>query len=274
MSYANGTTHYNLPQTQGTDKRDWSDTNQAFANVDADLYSAKTDSAQALSNAASAQSTANTANTTANTANTKATAAQTAANSASELAQTAKTTADSASTAANTATSTANTANTTANNAISAIGTLTNLVTTAKNNLVAAINEVATKTNTNTNNLGNLNNLQTETKSNLVAAINEVLSQIGGGGMPQLDYANPIFSFDASHLSTTTIKDCYLFGIIRDGGTIPPNITVDGTQIYIGTEVPGGVNELLLPTPLFIKSGTPISVSAITTSTLKLYEEL
>lgn len=42
MSYANGTTHYNLPQTVGTDKRDWFDTNEAFRNVDADLHSAKT----------------------------------------------------------------------------------------------------------------------------------------------------------------------------------------------------------------------------------------
>ena len=42
MSYAHGTSHYNLPQTVGTDKRDWFDTNQAFANVDADLYAAKT----------------------------------------------------------------------------------------------------------------------------------------------------------------------------------------------------------------------------------------
>lgn len=42
MSYANGTTHYNLPQTVGTDKRDWFDTNEAFANVDADLNTAYT----------------------------------------------------------------------------------------------------------------------------------------------------------------------------------------------------------------------------------------
>lgn len=42
MSYANGTTHYNLPQTLGTDKRDWFDTNQAFADVDAALYAAAT----------------------------------------------------------------------------------------------------------------------------------------------------------------------------------------------------------------------------------------
>lgn len=42
MSYANGTTHYNLPQTVGTDKRDWADTNQAFSDVDAALYTAAT----------------------------------------------------------------------------------------------------------------------------------------------------------------------------------------------------------------------------------------
>lgn len=40
MSYENGTQHYNLPQTQGTDKRDWFDTNEAFRNVDTDLHTA------------------------------------------------------------------------------------------------------------------------------------------------------------------------------------------------------------------------------------------
>lgn len=42
MSYTQGTTHYNLPQTLGDDKRDWFDTNQAFADVDSALYSAET----------------------------------------------------------------------------------------------------------------------------------------------------------------------------------------------------------------------------------------
>lgn len=40
MSYANGTTHYNLPQTVGTDKRDWTDTNQAFADIDSAIHTA------------------------------------------------------------------------------------------------------------------------------------------------------------------------------------------------------------------------------------------
>lgn len=47
MSYTNGTTHYNLPLTTGSDKRDWSDTNQAFADVDSALYGAVQDTAQA-----------------------------------------------------------------------------------------------------------------------------------------------------------------------------------------------------------------------------------
>ena len=40
MSYANGTQFYNLPQTVGTDKRDWFDTNSPFAAIDAALHSA------------------------------------------------------------------------------------------------------------------------------------------------------------------------------------------------------------------------------------------
>lgn len=50
MSYVNGTTHYNLPQTVGTDKRDWADTNQAFADVDAALYTASETASTAASN--------------------------------------------------------------------------------------------------------------------------------------------------------------------------------------------------------------------------------
>lgn len=47
MSYATGTTHYNLPLTVGTDKRDWADTNQAFSDLDAAVYGAVSDVATA-----------------------------------------------------------------------------------------------------------------------------------------------------------------------------------------------------------------------------------
>lgn len=48
MSYATGTTHYNLPQTVGTDKRDWFDTNQAFSDIDAAIYGAAQSASQAV----------------------------------------------------------------------------------------------------------------------------------------------------------------------------------------------------------------------------------
>lgn len=47
MSYATGTTHYNLPITVGSDKRDWADTNQAFQDIDAALYQASEDATSA-----------------------------------------------------------------------------------------------------------------------------------------------------------------------------------------------------------------------------------
>ena len=40
MSYSNGTAHYNLPQTVGSDKRDWFDTNEAFRELDSAVASA------------------------------------------------------------------------------------------------------------------------------------------------------------------------------------------------------------------------------------------
>ena len=48
MSYQNGTTHYNLPQTVGSDKRDWFDTNEAFREIDEAIHTAVTDSSTAL----------------------------------------------------------------------------------------------------------------------------------------------------------------------------------------------------------------------------------
>lgn len=51
MAYANGTLHYNLPQTVGTDVRDWSDTNQAFEDVDTALFGAVSDVATASAKA-------------------------------------------------------------------------------------------------------------------------------------------------------------------------------------------------------------------------------
>lgn len=96
MSYARGTTNYNLPQTQGTDKRDWSDTNAAFAAIDSAIKTAGDTASSASSAASTAQSRADSAYTLASTANTAAGNAATAAATADEKAVTAKNRADSA----------------------------------------------------------------------------------------------------------------------------------------------------------------------------------
>ena len=96
MSYRVGTPNYNLPQTEGTDKRDWGDTNQAFLAIDTAIKNAVDTSASASSAASTAQETADGANTAANHAQTDASTAQNLANAASELAATAKDRADSA----------------------------------------------------------------------------------------------------------------------------------------------------------------------------------
>lgn len=126
MSYRVGTPNYNLPQTEGTDKRDWSDTNQAFLAIDTAIKNAADTSASASSAAATAQQTADSANTAATNAQTSAGAAATLATSASELATTAKSRADAAYTLANTAKSTADSAETKSDANTSAIAQINN----------------------------------------------------------------------------------------------------------------------------------------------------
>ena len=115
MSYSRGTPNFNLPQTQGSDKRDWADTNAAFLAVDTALKAATDAAAAAGSAASTAQSTANNAATAASNAQSTANGAVSSATAAAELASTAKNRADNAYTLANNANNTANTANSTAN---------------------------------------------------------------------------------------------------------------------------------------------------------------
>ena len=56
MSYAKGTTHYNLPLTEGSDKRDWFDTNEPYTQIDAALHTAVEDTDTLKSEVATLQS--------------------------------------------------------------------------------------------------------------------------------------------------------------------------------------------------------------------------
>lgn len=58
----------------------------------------------------------------------------------------------------------------------------------------------------------------------------------GGGGMPQLDFANPLHTFSSGNLSYTADRDCYLVGSITNkAGSYSDNkatITIDNTVVY------------------------------------------
>lgn len=204
MSYSTGTTHYNLPLTQGSDKRDWSDTNQAFEDLDAAVYQASSDATGALSAAQSAQTTANSAATDASSAITTANAASASAASAAETAALARTEAQSAVSTANSASTTAQSAATQASNA----------------------DTVALAAQTN---IGTMSNLNTQDKTSLVAAINEVLSQIGGGSMRCVKFGtaqsstNAQISVDISDLGFTDAND---YVIILNG-------YASGTSVFL-----------------------------------------
>lgn len=202
MSYSNGTTHYNLPLTQGSDKRDWSDTNQAFEDLDAAVYQASGDATGALSAAQSAQTTANSAATDAASAISTANAASSAAATASETASLARTEAQSAQSSAGSAVTTAQSAAAQASNA----------------DTVALAAQA---------DIGTMSNLNTQDKSSLVAAINEVLSQIGGG-MPELDFNNAI---DITTSGIVTSKKGAAIVVGRSNSTSTVYLTANSIKI-------------------------------------------
>lgn len=208
MSYRVGTTHYNLPLTEGNDKRDWADTNQAFEDLDAAVYEAASDSSLAISAAQTAQTSADGAVADAATAVSTANAAASQAATASELASLARTEAQSAVTTAQSAQTTAQSAQTTATNA----------------DTVA----LAARSN-----IGTMSDLQTTDKSSLVAAINEVLSQIGGGGMRPLDMSNKV---QITTTGYTPNVDGALFGYAGvTTGSQAAVLSVDGEAVARAT---------------------------------------
>lgn len=231
MSYSNGTTHYNLPLTQGSDKRDWSDTNQAFEDLDAAIYQASSDATGALSAAQSAQTTANSAATDAASAVSTANAASAAAATASETASLARTEAQSAQSSASSAVTTAQSAAAQASNA----------------DTVALAAQ---------SNIGTMSNLNTQDKTSLVAAINEVLGQIGGG-MPVLNYASPLKTFTSASDSYTCNRECYLVGNAFGSGQ---SISINGTVIC-AVSSSGTNSQGKFIAPLKLKSGDIVTAS-------------
>lgn len=121
--------------------------------------------------------------------------------------------------------------------------------------------------------IGNLSLLETTDKADLVSAINEVLSQIGGGGMPALDFANPLHTFSSGNLSFTASKDCYIYGTLT-GSTSANSLTINNTSVA-GSAISGGSGgtgqtNVMIPVTK-ISNGDVISVTSAS-SNLHVYD--
>ena len=287
MSYENGTTHYNLPQTVGSDKRDWFDTNQPFADIDSAIYSAN-QTAQAASDGLGTTNQ-NVTNLTGRVSDVES--------DVSTLQGGLATTNENLGTvsqAVNGLTTTVADNKQDLKDSICAIeedsatastrhevgdffwynDTLykTTVVITVGSQIVPDVNCSTTNITTELLNggseseiddsvtsasktwssskintqlstkaddskVGDLADLDTTDKTDVVNAINELydmIGQIGGGGMPTLNYTTPLHSFSAGADYTAT-KECYLVGAISNLSTVGTTITINGTPFSMPT---------------------------------------
>lgn len=99
--------------------------------------------------------------------------------------------------------------------------------------------------------------------------INGTFYEIGGGGMPFLNYGTPVHTFSTSGSFTAT-KDCYLVGDISMGAVVKidnttvaeysdsVSVSIQGSPSYIATVSKSGK----LPVPMLpIKQGQVVGVS-------------
>lgn len=92
----------------------------------------------------------------------------------------------------------------------------------------------------------------------------EVDALIGGIKMlPLLDFANPIFTFDATHLSYTADRDCFMFGTLYTSASATGvnTVTVNNTGI-LKINTSGNVGRSLeMVTPIPLKSGDTVQIT-------------
>lgn len=288
--YEHGTAHFNLPQTVGTDKRDWLDTNQAFADVDAALYTASetaSSTASALSGlsqtVAGIQGDVTDIQQDVSEIDGRVTQQGSAITGLTTRVDDVKADALDMICAVDEGTAQVATVAVTEGkyfryNDVLYIATANiNIGDSIIPNTNCRATNVATELEAITSGgeaddetaraeIGNLTNLQTTTKTDLVSAINEVLSQIGGGAMPLLDFTNPLHSFGTT-LTYTCTQECYLFGSMSSGSA-PVTVTINGHvvgNIAASTGAPFG--------PVKLAVGDVVTVSA-TMPYLHVFKEI
>lgn len=101
-----------------------------------------------------------------------------------------------------------------------------------------------------------------------LVALKTLIDNLGGDGMPILNYATPLFASASGSLTYTATGDCYVIGNIVGNATLSINGTVV-LQAQHNTDQTSAVNEMF-----HIKSGDTVTISASTGATwFKVFSE-
>lgn len=91
-------------------------------------------------------------------------------------------------------------------------------------------------------------------------------------GMPILDYANPLFTFDSTHLTYTATKECYLFGQFTSApGIVDKHLLINNTKIA-GTTNASGVYIFPSIPMTKLKAGDVVETEAPQSGRLSVYD--
>lgn len=86
---------------------------------------------------------------------------------------------------------------------------------------------------------------------------------VGGAANVHLDFANPLYTFDATHLEYTAVKDCYLYGTIIGKENAQFNIRINGTKVAGGFVSTNSSYPTISFSPLLLREGDVVTVSAL-----------
>ena len=113
-------------------------------------------------------------------------------------------------------------------------------------------------------------------QSQITELNNDLIDVRRNGAMPNLDYANPLFTFDSTHLSYTPTKECYLFGSIwTQAAATPIRLSIRGHEVAHSAlfQSSNGAVDAYIP-PLKLNVGDTVSLNAIGYSTLYVLDTI
>lgn len=219
MSYASGTPFLNLPQTVGSDHRDWFDTNEAFLNLDTKMKTLWDGSSSTETILTALQESVATLSTDVSTLSgivSGHTSTITTINESLVLINTAL-----------------NALNTQVVGKFDSVGIADAYDSTYG---VYSVGDVVTYNGqryicTTAVTAAEPFDVSKWNAKDIQAELDEIRELIGGGYMPTLNYTSPLHTFSSGNLTFTATKECYLAGTLTTVNNQVNTLSINSTQV-------------------------------------------